>query len=81
MRTENTSKLLLRLRLKPDNYKTCLLQERQLLTKKSQWNRRNWPANQQRLLQSSKKRTMVTLKLLKKLRLKWLLPKLLWTKV
>jgi len=81
MRTENTSKLLLRLRLKQNNYKKCLLLERQLLTKKLQWNKRNWPASQQHPLQLSKKRMMVILRLLKKSRLKWLLPKLPWIKV
>ena len=82
MQMVSTSKLLLKLRKKPHNFKLCWLPVKLLLNKRFKMNKKNLPDNLLlQLNQLSKKKMMVTLKLLKKLKQRWLLPKLQWTKV
>ena len=78
---ESTFKLWPRPRLRQDNCRKCLLPVRQQLIRKFKWSKKNWLVSQLHHHQLSRRKMMVTSRLLRKLRLKWLLPKLLWTRV
>ena len=82
MLTVSTSKLSPRLKKKPESSNKCLLQEKPLLSKRSNWNKREWPMSQlSQLRQSNRKRTMVTSRLSKKPKPRWLPLKKQWKRV
>jgi len=80
MRMVNIFKPLLRPRKKQGNCKKCSLPESKLLIRRLLWNRLNWLLCQLMLLFHLPQRMMATKKLLKKLKLKWLLLRLKWTR-
>lgn len=79
MKMVSIFRLLLRLRLRPDSFKKCLLLVSKLSIKRLPWSRHNWLLCQ--LLHHHQLRTMMdTRKLSKRLRQRWLPLKLLWTR-
>lgn len=82
MLTVSTSKLSPKLKLKPPSSNKCLFKEKPLLSKRSKWNKREWPMSQLcQLLQSNRKRTMVTSRPSKKPKPRWLPLKKQWKRV
>ena len=79
MKMENIFKLLQRRRRKPDSCRRCSSLVSKLLIRRLLWSRNNWQECQQ-LHHHQAQLMTVTKKLLKKLKLKWLLLRLLWTK-
>lgn len=80
MKMVNIFKPLLRLRKRQDNYRKCLLPVSRLLIRRLLWSSNNWLLCQLMLLSHHPQRMMVTRKLLRKLRLRWLLLRLKWTR-